>query len=739
MSRKWKKISCVFLAFLMLVSLAGCKKDGEVVGELSENTEGGAENENKAMGRYVEKEMSLPENMDQEQVMLFENNQKGEPTFYCYNKSGKEAAFSTYSLKKDGTYEQKEIEWLNSLKLKSKGLHITYVNGKDGNAYAAYRISTDPEKVPQSIFVKSKDGKTAEPVNIPEAEETVEYGYKLSVSNIGVLENGNILIMTFGDVILFDGASGRRIESNNLKDAGSSKLMVLGNTYYILEQGAVRTYDGATGKELESIPIEVSEIYGAHFLVKPNENCYLVSEEGIQLKKKGADLWEMVVDGSLNTLGAPKYHIKGFEAGEKNEYYVYFGSMEDKQRLVQYVYDENMPAEPEITLQIFSMTDSSVVRQAISQFQSQNPNVKVELSVAASEDAAAGNEDYIRAFNTELLAGKGPDLLLLDGLSEDAYIEKGVLLDLKDLLSPLVDSGDLLPGVAASHEKDGKIYSIATRMKLPMAYGTKEAVLAAQDLKSLGKFVKDAKDQSVLGIVDPSMLLSFYYPICEAQLRKQDGQIEEEKLKEFLSDLKTVVDGSVMSDQTQEKYPSSDWDLLYEGNQLYVTQTEGFFHAQSPVSVIDLMGGVMDVIQESYVPMGKIGINSAGKNIELSKSFVKTLFSKEVQSADFYDGFSVNKNVLSDYRDKVNKAGEAYGGSFAGADGKNYEMKIAWPEEERRIEIITACETVTRKVEGDQTILSAIQKESGDYFTGERSLDDTVLAIINKTKLYLQE
>mgnify|MGYP002243277550 CR=1 FL=1 len=51
--------------------------------------------------------------------------------------------------------------------------------------------------------------------------------------------------------------------------------------------------------------------------------------------------------------------------------------------------------------------------------------------------------DTIRALNTELLGGNGADLLVLDGLPAESYIEKGILEDMKDFLSPMIASGEL--------------------------------------------------------------------------------------------------------------------------------------------------------------------------------------------------------------------------------------------------------------------------------------------------------
>ena len=57
--------------------------------------------------------------------------------------------------------------------------------------------------------------------------------------------------------------------------------------------------------------------------------------------------------------------------------------------------------------------------------------------------------DRIRALNARILAGDGPDILVLDGLPTESYIEKGILADLNPLLGDLKE--ELLPSVLSAY------------------------------------------------------------------------------------------------------------------------------------------------------------------------------------------------------------------------------------------------------------------------------------------------
>ena len=57
-------------------------------------------------------------------------------------------------------------------------------------------------------------------------------------------------------------------------------------------------------------------------------------------------------------------------------------------------------------------------------YQRQNPDVRVSYEVALGDDSAVTESDAMRTLSTELLAGEGPDVLILDGMPVESYIEK---------------------------------------------------------------------------------------------------------------------------------------------------------------------------------------------------------------------------------------------------------------------------------------------------------------------------
>lgn len=120
-------------------------------------------------------------------------------------------------------------------------------------------------------------------------------------------------------------------------------------------------------------------------------------------------------------------------------------------------------------------------------FQRQNPDVHVVYDVALTGADAVTASDALRTLANELLAGKGPDLLVLDGMPIDSYVEKGVLLDLSEPVGGRTASGEWLKAEAESFKTaDGRIYAVPARFSVPVILADEEAA-RAKDLTALGR------------------------------------------------------------------------------------------------------------------------------------------------------------------------------------------------------------------------------------------------------------
>ena len=737
---KLKRIFLQTAALMMAVAgLYGCGRDGTVVSASGDGTDG---QKTQAMGRYMEHEIPLPEGVTYASVISFQQGPEGKPFLFTKKDANGAAAFTGYLLNEDMTWEEKECGWLNGLGLSYENGRADISFGEDHKLYAVYSESEGEDTIARHYAAVMSGWDNGQEIPIPLLSETNELGYAYFPRNITALENGNLLFDSSHSIFLYDASGQQKIAEYISRDA---YYFAHGSQFYILdgESKSLVRYDGSDGKETARIPVLLDGYFGVIAAEDEAGDLSVLSKEGIQIMKKGSDIWEQIIDGKRTTMGSPKYYHTGFAAGGQEDYFVLYGSMDETSKLCRYVYDADLAVEPETELTIFALYDNATIRQAVSEFQIENPNVKMDFQPLMEDGNGGVAADYIRALNTELLAGGGPDILVLDGLSEASYIEKGVLEDITGVAEAMVSSGDFLGNIADGCRVDGRIYSVPVRIGLPMTFGRTNALNEAGELASLAALVQENPVGQVFGTVDREKLLSLYADAFLGNVAGENGTVDEQRLKEFLTNMKLILDGSRILDGTRENWPDSVWGLLEKDTWLYSGEIAGFFHSEEGVSVIEQAKGELKAdmisINQAYVPYGTIGINRAGRNKETAIRFVQTALSEEVQRSDFYDGFTVNENALEFLIGIERNSADAYGGYIQGTDGNTYELKMSWPSEPLRRRLAELCKTAKYNAGRNWKLKEILLEYSTGYFEGRTSLEETTEALLSKMTLYLQE
>lgn len=735
-----RKLKHLALLLMTAACLYGCSRDGNVV----YSPESGAKEAQKeqAMGRYTESEIPLPEGVTFHSAVTFFKGPDGKMVLITREDVNGTAEYTGYLLSEDLTWEEKECGWLNQLKLDYKHSRIGITYGEDRKLYAVYSEEGDPDLIPRSRVVVTEDWEHSREIEIPVLLETDEYGYSYSPDEVMALENGSLLFNARNSLFLYDAAGQERIAEIVNRDG---KYFTRGSQFYIIDSDSksLIRYNGEDGKEEERYPLELDDYYGLRAAVSGNGDISLVTAAGIQILKDGSGMWEQIAEGKRYTMGSPKYYVEGFAEGGQEDYFIFYNSMDETCKLSHYVYQKDMPVEPETELTIFSLRDNTTIRQAVSEFQIVNPNVKIDFQPMLEEEDTAIAEDYIRSLNAELLSGGGPDILILDGLSELSYIEKGVLEDLTDEIESLISNGDFLANIAEGSRVDGRIYSVPVRIGLPMTFGRKEALKDAEQLDSLSRLVKEHETGQIFGTIDREAFLSLYADAYIHDIVSEQGTVKEQELTDFLSRMKTIFDNTRIADGTKDNRQSSIWGLLEHGTYLYSMEVAGFFEAEQGTSIVEQAKGELEAdmitMNQTYVPYGTIAVNKAGKNKELAVQFLTAALSETVQRSDFYDGFPVNENALEFLTGIERNSADGYGGFIDGADGRTYEWKYSWPSEPLRRRLVDFCKAAKNSAGRNQKIKQILMENSKDYFDGIKSLEETVHDLQSRITLYLQE
>ena len=378
----------------------------------------------------------------------------------------------------------------------------------------------------------------------------------------------------------------------------------------------------------------LSDPYSAQAAMGTDGSICYADRTGIYRQAQGGSLREQVVDGTGTALSLSSNYISQLCCAPDGSYLaiVSDGSMQTK--LYRYSFDPTLSA-PANTLEVWSLEENATVRAAIQTFTQQNPDCAVEYEVDLQEGAGLTKDDALRTLNTELLAGEGPDLLILDGADLESFSGSGLLLD----LSGMVDTGSLYDFVTDRYtDADGKLFTLPARFTVPVMHG------AAGTL------------DGVSTLDDVAALVQQHAP------RPADG-LDEAKLRDLMAFLQTVGEDYNMADYPEQDTMSGtagnfgglDTIVWYAGMSEYAQTSRAVFGYGSMTTPSWL--GATDSEQRAsgqtilqpglcqgvYLPSCFAAVSANSDQTDYAGAFLKALFSDEVQGSFQEDGMPVTK------------------------------------------------------------------------------------------------
>ena len=261
-----------------------------------------------------------------------------------------------------------------------------------------------------------------------------------------------------------------------------------------------------------------------------------------------------------------------------------------------------MPSVPTQTLTVYGLNleQTDTIHQAASMFQLEHPDVRVELIDGQITSGSTTVSDTIRALNTELLGGNGADLLVLDGLPAESYIEKGILEDMKDFLSPMIASGELTEQVSKPYtEESGSIYQIPTRMTLLAAYGDSQAVASLVSMEAMRAYQKDSSNLPLRPKTNyESLLRQILMLKYDEIVDMRTGKPYPDKIKELLETVKVLGEANGAKpafDESEDGGRGNVYNLIPGADGLMTSEYNRVDQGMSAIA-IDKIGGMYDVL-----------------------------------------------------------------------------------------------------------------------------------------------
>ncbi len=763
--RKWRRtIGTLLAAAMICASLAGCSKGGAAGTGKDSGTGGGDSQGNgtesageQAMGRFLEEELDTGvvfgniydmKKLDDGSLRIIGTNEDNGNSGVWDSADGGKTWQSVYDLPDE--MQNSEKGWMDYAAISpggqvvcafnedvSGGVHpVLYLMDKEGKAdKMSFELPKEGESLnittallfPSNEWIVLKDGAgTVYQINV--SDGSVKYTYELdsdtSVFQVFAVGN-NLIAQDETQVLCYDLQTGEQKASEEALSKGGSEKGLF---------HAVDTLDGG-------------------------ESVYCLSGGGLYHYKFGGSVMEQLIDGKMNSLGAPAFYPIALAMIDEQNLLIAANDTNASSVtgicLLKYTYSADTPTKPDKELKMYSLYDNKEIRQSISRFQKEHTDVYVNYQAALSEGNGMNVSDALKTLATEIMADNGPDVLLLDGMPVETYIEKGILKDLSALLKE--SGGSYFENILnAYQDAQGQICAAPARFMIPMIHAGSAYYSPGEDFNAF----TERKD-TMVNMLPGTVAEKFWYT-CGAAWQKEDKTLDEAKIREFLTKLKnaygeydssledvsagmSVTSEGAGTELMKEIYLSQgNFDLAFGRiNTNFGLCKDMDYGMQQAVNkklkdgVIDLMPGQADHV---FVPTMVLGISSKSAQPELAEEFVKYLFSQDAQKISQSGGFPVEKESFRSVIDGHEYEGQGNLVSVGGNDMDemlDYAMEPT-PEEEitKLTELVESLKTPSLQ---DDVIKEAVVEQGEKVLKGELSPEEGAAAIMQKVKIYLAE
>lgn len=600
-----------------------------------------------------------------------------------------------------------------------------FVEDKDGNGYVL---------VNNTILVVDANGKYQFSVGLEQSTSQDSGGY---ISSIVCAKNGSVyaLITTYSTV------DGNYESKNNAKliDFAAKKF---GDTEYPISSSVYGS--SYSGGNYDIVYNGDSALYGVN--IETNE-----SETIIDWIKSGIDSNAM---GNVIVSPEGKIIYSAYNYEMSGGGYSYNNS-----DMMIYVLTKLDPSEvPD--RQLISVYTTSLpfdIKSKISTFNKTSDKYQIEVTSYLDNDWS-NYDDCIKRLNNDLVAGKIPDILLVDSsLPFSSYVSKGLIADLDPIMEKdeSFNRADYLENVFDAFSIGGKLYRVAPSFSI-VTKSAKKSIVGDKDSWTMDDFiaVHEANPDSAMqtemtsaGFVDSMIVYNIgqyvNYETGECTFNTDSFK----KALEYAKTLPTEIDYDTLyqddSYWTERESSYRTGKTILRDEYIYNFRAikqdeEGYFG--EPVSMVgvpsDNGGGSMLQINTSLAIMAK------AKNPDGAWEFIKTLLTDEAQ--ENVSEFPVKISALNKMAEKAkerpywdNNGTKEYYDDQVWIGNQSFTITPNTDaDNERMMNFIKSVNTV---YEYDTDLLKIIDEEVQAYFSGQKSVDEVADIIQNRASTYINE
>ncbi len=522
-----------------------------------------------------------------------------------------------------------------------------------------------------------------------------------------------------------------------------------GEQLTVLYNMGIATFELETEKmivgEMETIVadlIKENPTYSHFYFIKEKngmETSFLLDEQIYCLTHQQ----EVVAYTKLRGLSSSQTQfISDFVACDKSSFVALCQKLDSGESLLyQYSVKTEEDSSGDCELTVWTLRDSMDVQNLVTAFEGEFPHVNINVEVGMSDEDGRTVSDAINNLNTMLLAGDGPDVIFLDQVPFDHYIENGLLLNLESTINEIEHENHVFSNIIRTMESDRGVYVVPSRYVMLGETGTKEQIEKSKDIVKWMQDISDEESQQVIGSSQvESIIQNLYY--VESKKWVVEGQVDKEKIEDFFTvvgDFCSCIGKTKLNLGSEEFEPEITVNYYEVGTKRYDLAYDYIvdfgYQVQGMKAVAELIDGSYEFpasgFENTFIPTNIVGISSQSENIDMAKELLKLQFSTNVQKQSSGKGNPTNKDAFLYSIDAIDIRELEYEEGVVFSFTKFSDKEIQ--------NIIAQVEQLNEPLVRDGILMDLVFEQIENYIEGSVTKEEAVDVTCEKMKLYLSE
>lgn len=522
-----------------------------------------------------------------------------------------------------------------------------------------------------------------------------------------------------------------------------SPVLYSGGAVYAFVAGSsnLTVFDASDGNILQQYQLPLAEPLPSACAACVNDGVLTWSDSsGIhQLALEGM-LQQTFADDRSFALASNAFIKEQLVLDQDGSFWVSGRDSRNHPQLYRYRYDAEATVPSGSELVIWAMEDSFLLREGISAYAARHP--EQTITVEYGQDSINNGmtlDDVIRTLNVEIFAGEGPDVLVLDGLPIESYIDQGILADVSQ-----VRTDDCYTNIVNCYADADGCWALPLLFRPCLLYcksqENAEPLAQAQSLTDLQDLLCVKSNFHYDGYYN---LFHELYPASSASIFALGAQeVNESALREFLTVTEAVVQAQNITSEFDPLFgDGEDTASGSDGQHLAVDIPVSMNWYARPQEPADCAAGCPSdyaltyiyMVSETrevpallrplpgdvFVPAMTMGVLNASDQVEAGVEFIQTMLdceNEQVAGRGSFNGYFVREGVQM---------------RTAGGSGD-----LPTPAQ---LGLDTVSAQLTTPANTDLSLQELVYDEAAQLYSGEQDLETTIANILQRASLYYAE